>query len=55
LDLVIAFILVAVLVASAAIVGLIPLFGPGRERPDKDSRTALRDRLERRMREVPDE
>ena len=51
----IAFILVAVLVASAGIVGLIPLFGPGRERPDKDSRAALRDRLERRMREVPDE
>lgn len=52
----IAFILLVVLVASAAIVGLIPIFGPGRSKPsDKDSRAALRDRLERRMREVPDE
>lgn len=55
LDLVIAFILVAVLVASAGIVGLIPLFGPGREQPKTDSRAVLRDKLERRMREVPDE
>jgi hypothetical protein len=55
LDLVIAFILVAVLVASAGIVGLVPLFGPGRGRPDKDPRVSLRDKLERRMREVPDE
>jgi hypothetical protein len=57
LDLVIAFVLVAVLVASAAIVGLIPLFGPGKTPPDKNKepRAALRDKLERRMREVPDE
>jgi hypothetical protein len=55
LDLVIALILVVVLVASAGIVGLIPLFGPGRTPPDQDARAARRDTLERRMREVPDE
>ena len=57
MDLVIAFVLVVVLVASAGIVGLVPLFGPGKRRPDKDKdpRAALRDKLERRMREVPDE
>jgi hypothetical protein len=55
LDLVIALVLVVVLVASAGIAGLIPLFGPGRKRPGQDPREALRERLERRMREVPDE
>ena len=55
MDLVIAFILVAVLVASAWIVGLIPIFGPDRKPPGQDPRTRLRDKLERRMREVPDE
>jgi hypothetical protein len=55
LDLVIAFILVLVLVASAGIVGLIPLFGPGKTPPGKEPRAVLRDKLERRMREVPDE
>ncbi len=54
-DLVIAFILVAVLIASAWIVGLVPIFGPGKNPPGKDPRTRLRDKLERRMREVPDE
>ena len=55
MDLVIAFLLVAVLLASAWIVGLIPIFGPGKTPPAKDPRVRLRDKLERRMREVPDE
>ena len=56
MDFLIALILVAVLIASARIVGLFPLFGPGRTRPPAtDAEAARRDRLERRMREVPDE
>ena len=56
MEIVIALILVVVLVASARIVGLIPMFGPGRAPPSaKDAEAARRDRLERRMREIPDE